>query len=158
MKRPNWKQDQPEHELLIKSCISCPDSVGFKILPDGMLKEADPRCGFYPRAMRLHQFPLIPASCPRLWAQMEEDSGFVPCIDQFPGKAMQRFELWQNLSDEAKEVIRIIFGLPIEAISLGGWFLRKTIKLGIENSWKKEQPKKNFSNVYKELHRYVQNF
>ena len=156
-KRWGRDQDQPGTEMLILTCISCPDSDGFRI-KDNNLKIKKPVCAFYPKFILLQRFPLIPSDCPRLWNELEENNGFVPWIDYRPGKGLEKVELWEALSIEAKEVIKIVLGLPSEVLSASGWFIRKTIKMGIENAWDKSKVKKNSSNVYNELNRYVKNF
>jgi len=154
-RREKWVEDrqQPGMEIVFFSCVGCPDSTGFLVSQEGEIEYIHyPSCIFFDKPIGLNSFPFIPFWCPR--KEMEPDivTGIVN-----PERFCYKRQLLQNLSQEAKSVLNVLFHLPEEFVGKNKQVVRALISKVVREH-RQGCPKKGAAErVYDELSEFTWN-
>ena len=152
-RRKDWDQDRPTGEIIeFYSCLCCPDSCHFDLNKNYSIS-GQPTCGYDEKNEKeLNEFPYIPNWCPRL------EISWI-CITSISQEDfLYKKQLWKNLSDEGKMVLKTLFRLPEEFIT-SNKIIIKAIISGIlkEKRQKSDTPILTTNKVFKELRAFVFN-
>jgi len=152
-RREGWQQDQPisDDEFEILTCISCPDSGGFRLSEDGISVNKPVCKWFNVRDVWLFNFPLIPFWCPRL-EELEPDM-MISAAN--PEKFYQKKQAFQNLSREAKQVLNVLFNLPEEFLSRNKTIIKSLISRTVRVHSPGHQCADFVEKIFSELKRFT---
>lgn len=152
-RRKNWQEDKslPEVILEITTCITCPDSDGFKFENEEIIIET-PICK-WGKEIPLSSFPIIPYWCPKLDVVEPDMIVTALCPEHFYHKEL----CWKNLSQEAKMVLGVLFELPEEFISKQKQWIISLISKTIRECFSWGQRTRMTNKIYKELKEFTYN-
>ena len=148
-RRKDWESNKPIPGVIleIKTCISCPDSVGFSLDSDGTLDIKDPMCQWNPtKKISLIHFPIMPHWCPRTELIPDMTTSTIN-----PERFCAKRQAWQNLSREAKMVLNVLFTLPEEFICKNKIIIKTLISKTVREDRDKKEKLVAAEKVYKEL-------
>jgi hypothetical protein len=149
-RRKNWKDDQGISSAILEilTCISCPDSKGFKFENDEIILDK-PLCAWHGEGKEtpLSDFPIIPPWCPKL-DDWEPD--LITSADN-PEKFAHKKLCWERLSKESKIVLGILFNTPDEFLKKQKQIIKSIISQTVVDiyPWNIRGIKKN--KIYNEL-------
>lgn len=149
-RRQAWQDDQGVSGTLLEitTCITCPDSDGFKFENDEIQIE-NPICK-WGKEIPLDIFPFIPYWCPKL-EQVEPHMG-ISYNDA--DDVIHKSQCLQKLSQESKLVLSILFELPEDFIhKQTQWF-----KSLISNTIREFYPWSKRTQITNKIYDEIKNF
>jgi len=148
-RRKDWESNKPIPGAIleIRSCISCPDSMGFSLDHDGTLDIKDPMCQWNPsKKVLLVHFPIMPHWCPRTELIPDMTTSTIN-----PERFCAKRQAWQNLSREATMVLNVLFTLPEEFLCKNKVIVKTLISKTVREERDKLEKLVAAEKVYKEL-------
>jgi len=152
-RRKDWDQDCPTGEIIeFYSCLCCPDSCNYT-WDENYGISGQPICDYDEKDKKeLNEFPYIPNWCPRL------ETSWI-CITSISQEDfLYKNQLWKNLSEEGKTVLKTLFRLPEEFITSNKVIIKAIIS-GILREKRQESatPILTTNRVFHELKTFVFN-
>ena len=172
--RSDWWRDHGK--AMIRSCLTCPNSgvTGLREENDEIIIEGTDTCNFGNEKVAVENWPEIPCWCPKIKkpkipipSNSTIDSTRVVLLGEFiPIEEIELTEIISEpviplpvrlgwLSEEAQEIVNLIFRSPMELVNDMGDITRQTLRaMFVSRKWSHRKVTKAFD----ELREFVNSF